>query len=281
MQPYPGPPPFYQGRRAEAAAEAPRASDGRVTVALVLGIVSMVGFAVFVGGIVLGVPAVILGALGRRDARRDPAAPRTGGANIAIVTGTLGVVLNLVFAVVYFAGLVEPDAAPPIARATYTHAAPARGGSATATAEWGPVHLVDLDAAEGPLHSQLAAKSREAKQAGAKLLVMTAATWSKDSREIALTLSDPSMQLALTGVWVVRVNINAFKGELETMKIETDEAPLFILLGGAHEPIDAIGAEAWEANDAESLAPVLHAFVHGKLPRRDPAPPARGGGTSL
>lgn len=66
--------------------------------ALVLGILSLVGvFCWGVGGILLGLPAVVLGFLGMKKAKELPGAPQKGVAIGGIVTGALGLVGGLLF----------------------------------------------------------------------------------------------------------------------------------------------------------------------------------------
>lgn len=68
--------------------------------ALVVGIISLLGvFCWGVGGIVLGLVAVVLGVLGMRKSKELPGEPQKGLAIGGIVTGALGLLGGLVFLV--------------------------------------------------------------------------------------------------------------------------------------------------------------------------------------
>lgn len=70
------------------------ARNGLGVAALVLGILSILGIATVLAGVVLGILAIVLGAMGRARARRGEAT--NGGAALAgIVTGAVGLVLSV------------------------------------------------------------------------------------------------------------------------------------------------------------------------------------------
>ena len=50
--------------------------------------------------------------------------------------------------------------------------------------------------------------------------------------------------------------------------MDESTAPWFYLLDARGEPRDAISAEEWDDNDATQIAPVLRAFVRGRLRAR-------------
>jgi uncharacterized membrane protein len=75
------------------------ARNGLGVAALVLGIIALVTCWTVIGGVVLGVLAVVFGAIGRGRANRGEAT--NGGAAVAgLVTGLLGIVLAVVLVVV-------------------------------------------------------------------------------------------------------------------------------------------------------------------------------------
>lgn len=91
-----GPPPGQQwGGAPYGTAPAGPKRNGFGTAALVLGILALVTCWTLVGGVVLGIAAIVLGVLGRGRAKRGEA--DNGGSAIAgIVLGALGLVLALV-----------------------------------------------------------------------------------------------------------------------------------------------------------------------------------------
>jgi hypothetical protein len=54
--------------------------------------------------------------------------------------------------------------------------------------------------------------------------------------------------------------------------------PWFYLVDAHGDPRDGVSADEWDDNDAASIAPVLDAFLHGRLRSRRKA---WRGGTSL
>ncbi|MEW2546971.1 DUF4190 domain-containing protein [Streptomyces sp. NPDC047002] len=80
----PAAPPYAEPAR-------PARGNGLAVAALVLGIAAIVLFWTVFGGIVLGLVAIVLGALGSRRARRD-GAPRRGMAITGVVLGALGLI---------------------------------------------------------------------------------------------------------------------------------------------------------------------------------------------
>jgi hypothetical protein len=107
-QPYPppggygGPPPGGYGGPPYGWAPVPRRGAGMATAALVLGIIAIVLCFTAFGGILLGLLAVVLGAVALRRARRGEAEGH-GRAVAGVVTGGLGLVLGVVFLFVWLA----------------------------------------------------------------------------------------------------------------------------------------------------------------------------------
>lgn len=87
------PPPNDYGQHPPGAAA--QQSNGMAIAALVLGIVGALLFLTVIGGIVLGLLAVILGVIGARKARGGRA-PHRGMAIIGAVLGGLGIVGSVV-----------------------------------------------------------------------------------------------------------------------------------------------------------------------------------------
>lgn len=71
--------------------------NGIATWALVLGILSILGFWTFGLGVFLGILAVIFGIMGRNRAREAPGTPNEGRAQAGLITGILGIVGGLAF----------------------------------------------------------------------------------------------------------------------------------------------------------------------------------------
>lgn len=101
--PYPGsypPPPMPYG---DYVGGPPPARNGLGIAALIVGIIGLVGSISIVGGVVLGIAAVVLGLLGRARVKRGEAT--NGGVALAgIVLGVLAIIAGLL-AIAFWVGL--------------------------------------------------------------------------------------------------------------------------------------------------------------------------------
>lgn len=94
--PHPPPPPGYP------AYGTVQQSNGKATTAMVLGILSIVFFWLTFLDLGLAIPAIVLGAIGVRDAKRYP--PRGGRAKAlaGLICGSIGAVLIIITLIVVF-----------------------------------------------------------------------------------------------------------------------------------------------------------------------------------
>jgi hypothetical protein len=124
--------------------------------------------------------------------------------------------------------------------------------------------VVDLDDSR-PLRAQLGEIVQRARAAdhARTVVLQTYVTSSSACDAVDAALPDKRMQGALANVTLVRVDIEEYRNELRSMKVETHSAPWFYKLDGRGETTaDAISGAAWEANLPENMAPVLGKFVH-------------------
>ena len=257
-------------------------TDAKAIVSLVLGILSLLGTMCWLGA-PLGIPAIILGTLAIRDIRRsDGMAGGTGLATAGVVMGSLG---SLVFAcVVGFAifmwgkaGSVTvpgPSPVPPAALPTVVTAPPLvpPGG-------WGHIHVVVLHPSSSQtLRAQLADEVRAGKTASETVLVETIAPSCPACVEIAREMPEPALQAVLASVRLVHVDVGEFDVEASSLHLSTPGLPWFYLVDIRGDPRDGISADEWDDNDADEIAPVLDAFLHGALHSRRQV---WRGGTSL
>ncbi len=249
-----GPSPFV-------ATFAPR-NDAKAIAALVFGLASLSGF-----GPLTGLPAIVLGALSRRDIDRAGGALRGSGlAAGGIVSGLFGTGLSLVLVLAIASGAIRITAADPAPDV------PVRVPVASGTRSYGTLDVVDLDD-ESPLEEQLVKVARTAAGSGRTVILQTYVRPSKECAEIAAALPDRRMQRALADVTLVRVDADAFEEDLATMRIDTRTVPWFYKLDARGRPVDAVSADEWDDNVPENMAPVLGPFVRGKLgDRRVPSP---------
>ncbi|HEY8039640.1 MAG TPA: DUF4190 domain-containing protein [Polyangiaceae bacterium] len=276
MYPMHGPPP-PQGWPVGGPAPS---TDGKAVVALVLGILSLVGTFCWLG-LPLGLPAIVFGVLASRDIRRsDGMAGGRGMAIAGIVLGSVGTTIFmawvgfLVFAMVSSKSVASTPTPmpvlPPTPAATATALTPPGG--------WGRIHVVELHPTTTPLRTQLADEAKAAKSAGETVLVETTAPACSACVEIARSMRDPALQTALGSVRLVHLDVDEFGVEVATIRMSEPALPWFYLVDAHGDPRDGVSADEWDDNDAASIAPVLDAFLHGRLRSRRKA---WRGGTSL
>ncbi|MGD0676804.1 MAG: DUF4190 domain-containing protein [Polyangiaceae bacterium] len=269
----PAPPPEGGPRRAVEEV------DAKAVVAFVLGLLCVIG--TFFGvGLLLGAPAIALGALAYRDIRRaEGLLLGRGLASAGMALGIVGCTLFFVWAgaVLFFvldAGPIEASRAPPLVMPSPTWS---RSGSETS--DEGPRSgTLELHRAEGPLRQQLARQALAAHAVGQAVLVETTAEDCGACEEVAHAMLDPRTRAALSQVRVVDIDVGEFQSELGRLRMDEATAPWFYLLDSRGEPKDAISADEWDENDAAEIAPVLGAFVEGRL---HPRHHGWNGGTTL
>jgi hypothetical protein len=253
------PDPGAEGRRG-----GPR--ETKAAASLALGVLSVAGTICGVG-LSLGLPAIILGALAHRDIRRSGGRATGGGlATAGILLGAMGSLLFVVWlgVVAFVVFGTSPQAASFLPH-------PRTTSPVAATTSGRPGHgpIVELHASGGALRTQLLDHAAAARRAGEAVLVETTMKTCDPCSEIDLTGPDPAVQEALSDVRWIRIDVGEFRSELAGLRMNEPTVPWFYVLDARGQPRDAISADEWDDNVAENIAPVLGAFVHGKLqPRR-------------
>jgi thiol-disulfide isomerase/thioredoxin len=248
-----------------------RSTDAKAITALVLGIVCIVGTPCV--GLPLGVPAIILGALAHRDIRRSEGmVDGTGLATAGIVLGSLGSILFtcyvgfLVYAGFHAKSSITVSSPPPAMPAlppTTAHKPVIPPGG------WGRIHVTELHpSASETLRDQLAGEVKAAKAAGETVLVETIAPSCAACDEITRAMPDPALQSLLASVRIVHVDVDEYDLTASTLGFGEPDLPWFYLVDAKGGPRDGISADEWDDNDAANIAPVLDAFLNGRLRTR-------------
>lgn len=249
-------------------------NDAKAVAALVLGILCLVGTFCWLGA-PLGIPAVILGALALRDVRRSDGMLGGGGMAVAgVVLGSLGTlvfggwVAFLVFAFVK-ATPTTPTPMVPVPPVAVTPPTGVKPPPLVPPGGWGRIHVVVLHPSTAkPLRGLLLDEVHTAKLAGETVLVETITPACGACSEISRAMTEPELQTSLASVRVVHVDLDEFGPEAASLRLSTPGLPWFYLLDARGLPRDAISADEWDDNDASEIAPVLDAFLAGKLKAR-------------
>lgn len=178
----------------------------------------------------------------------------------------------------------SPQEPPPAPQAAPTPT-PTPGGSVpqdTEVKREGSVTVVTVGVSASSLGDELKKQLALAKSAGQTLLVMTTRDGCDPCRGVERSLSDPRMQTALADVRLVRVDIDVFQKDLDTLKMPRRVYPSFFLLAPDLWVRDGIDGGEWDDDIAVNIAPVLGAFVRGTYnKRRSPWHEPAGSGISL
>lgn len=211
-------------------------TDSKAVASLVLGLSSLMCL-----GAITGLPAVILGALSRKDIDRSSGALTGRGiAAGGIVSGLFGTGLGFVMLLFVLGGMLE-----------------AKEGKDPSSA----LQVVDVRE-DRPFGAQLRTTLEDAKTHHRTVLLQTHSQTDVRSAQIAATLPDARVQHALANVTIVRVDIDRHSSELHAMHIEPRSAPYFYVLDDSALPVDAMsGSEVPSA--PEKMGPTLAAFARG------------------
>lgn len=242
----------------------PPVTASRAVAALGLGLAS------FVFGAIAGIPAIIVGALARKDI--DRSSGRLVGSSIAafgIVSGLFGTGLSLVLGLGILGAALDSGTAPAAEDDEHT--------AIVAQAHIGDVDVVDLDRTKS-LQGQLVEIAKAEKAKGRVVVLQTCIRTSRGCAEVEAALPDRRMQHALANVTLVRVDVEVFYRELSAMHVDVQSVPWFYKLDAAGRTTDAISAGEWDDNVPENMAPVLERFVRGTL---GPTPGRRAIGRSI
>jgi hypothetical protein len=261
------------------------------------------------GGPLGSVAAIVFGWAARREIREAPG-PRRG-----YVMATVGMALGLCLTIAWGAAIAlniwstryqaehriaaetglsvtasDPRAtpagpvdttAPEVDAGAREHPSPSVPKETTLRHE-GLVTVVDVGAQVTSLSQELARQRADASTVGETVVVMTTREGCDPCRSISDSLRDPLMQTALAKVRLVRVDIDVFKEDLDTLKMPYKRYPSFFLLALDLFPRDAIDGGEWDEDVPQNMAPVLGAFVRGKYnARREAWQPIPGTGIRL
>jgi hypothetical protein len=139
----------------------------------------------------------------------------------------------------------------------------------------GKIDLVDVGSDVRSLGEELDKQRIVAARDKKKLVVWLIETDCKPCNGVAASLPDRSMQAALEGARLVRLDPHDFRLELKQFNIPTDKIPGFALLGADNHPLDYLHGGEWDEDIPRNIAPVLGQFVRGIY--RERREPWRGG----
>lgn len=123
------------------------------------------------------------------------------------------------------------------------------------------VSVVELAPAGGALADQLRREIVRARRRGLLPVVEVAAEWCPPCRALKRSLGDPLMVDAFRGVYLIRLDLDAWKGALESLALPSKQIPAFALVStDGHGTGRVITGAAWGDDTPANMAPPLKKF---------------------
>ncbi len=128
------------------------------------------------------------------------------------------------------------------------------------------VIVTDLTPKQGKLADLLKGEIAKAAKLHRTPFVQLGATWCGPCHDLESSLSDKRMIDAFASTYIIHLDVDAWKGELETFGYSADGIPAFFAIdttGKATGP--SITGGAWAENTVENMAPPLRKFFSEHL----------------
>lgn len=252
--------------------------------ALFAGIFSAVCFFLFMG--IAGMAAIVLGIVALSEIKRSEGRLHGDGVAIAgIALGVLhlgGLAIGLALYITALAGSTSGPTSPHVTLPTPPAPVPApapmpanpeqTGGktvdAATRATKFGALTLVDPGPGAGTLEALLRVEGTRASAERQKLLVWISSPDFPSCNGVSVALRDPRLQKALSGVRILRLDVNDYYVELTRIGVPVKAIPGFALMTPEGRPLDYVNGGEWDADVPENIAPVLGNFIHGRYTRR-------------
>jgi thiol-disulfide isomerase/thioredoxin len=124
-----------------------------------------------------------------------------------------------------------------------------------------PVKVVVLEPGSGQLEALLRHEVANAAALGKQPYVQITAEWCGPCKALRASLGDPLMQDAFAGTYIVQVDADAWKPELDKAGFESDGIPVFFAVDADAKPTGAkIDGGAWGEDIPRNMAPPLKRF---------------------
>jgi thiol-disulfide isomerase/thioredoxin len=124
-----------------------------------------------------------------------------------------------------------------------------------------PVKVVVLEPGQGRLEELLRHEVANAAASGRQPYVQITAEWCGPCKALRASLGDPLMQDAFAGTYIVQVDFDAWKPELDQAGFKNDGIPVFFALDADARPTGAkIDGGAWGEDIPRNMAPPLKQF---------------------
>jgi len=140
--------------------------------------------------------------------------------------------------------------------------------SRTETGQYGLIELVDVGD-DTPRFAEFVAQQAGAAYEKKQIcLLVTMVPQCPGCASLGYALSRGSLLNSLGRVRIVRLDLDEFEEELRNLHLPIDRVPGFIRLDRLGKAVDFLDAGEWNTNDPAEYAPIIEAFLQGRLKLR-------------
>jgi thiol:disulfide interchange protein len=129
-----------------------------------------------------------------------------------------------------------------------------------------PVKVVVIAPGRGAFEEQLQTEVTAAAALGKVPFLQITAEWCAPCRALRASFGDPLMQAALAGTYIIQVDADAWKDELDDAGFDHPAIPVFFGVDAKARPTGAkIDGGAWGEDIPRNMAPPLERFFQANL----------------
>lgn len=141
---------------------------------------------------------------------------------------------------------------------------PARAAVGTAPAPRGAAHRVVTIAGGASLATRLREHANAAQDLGLRPFLEVGAVWCPPSRMFGEVLDDPRMSAALSGIYLIRAEVDDFATDPLAQQLGIAAVPVFFELDGEGQATGhSVNGGAWGADTVENMSRTMSAFFTG------------------
>jgi thiol-disulfide isomerase/thioredoxin len=124
-----------------------------------------------------------------------------------------------------------------------------------------PATITTLTPDQGALTALLQSEVMKAQQEGKVPFVQITAEWCGPCKSLRASMNDKLMKDAFAGTYIVRIDMDAWKSQLDGAGLKTEFVPIFFALNPAGRPTGKIiHGGAWAEDIPRNMAPPLRKF---------------------
>ena len=151
-----------------------------------------------------------------------------------------------------------------------TRPRPERRSSASATesGHFGNIELIDVGDSTPDFSDFVAEQAKAAHDSNQHCLLMTMLPKCPSCAAIGYAVEKGLLGRDLGRIRLIRLDLDEFEQEVRRLHLPIDRVPGFVLVDATGSVVDFLDGGEWGANDPAEFAPIISAFVNGRLAQR-------------